>query len=92
MKLLEGLTLRPLGPDYIVTGESLDRVDFSKVVSLNETAAWLWERLRGRDFSTEDAAALLCANYEVSEQTARADAEHLIAAWRKAGLLEPDSL
>lgn len=90
MRLLEGLTLRPLGRDFIVTGDALARIDFCKVVSLNATAAWLWQELQGKDFCTEDAAALLSGHYEVDEERARADAGHLIEAWRRAGLLEPD--
>lgn len=92
MKLLEGLTLRPLGEDFIVIGDGPARIDFSRVVSMNATAARLWQELQGKEFSPADAAALLTAHYEVSETTARADAERLIADWRRAGLIEPDSL
>lgn len=88
MRLLEGLALRPLGKDFIVTGDDPARVDFSKVVSMNETAARLWQALQGRDFCAEDIVALLTADYEVSGQTARADAERLIAHWQRAGLIE----
>jgi len=88
MKLLEGLVLRPLGRDYIVTGDDLSPVDFSKVVSLNATAAYLWDKLKGLDFSAQDMADLLTARYDVDAQTALADAGQLVEAWRKAGLLE----
>ena len=88
MKLLDGLVLRPLCGEYIVTGEGLSRVDFSKVISLNTTAAYLWEQVQGRDFTVEDLTALLTARYDVEEQTARADAEKLLASWLDAGLIE----
>ena len=51
MKLLDGLVLRPLLGEHIVTGEGLSRIDFSRVVSLNATAAWLWEQVEGKDFT-----------------------------------------
>ena len=54
MRLLDGLVLRSLLGEHIVTGEGLARVDFSKVISLNETAAWLFEQVQGRDFGPED--------------------------------------
>jgi len=88
MKILEGLVLRPLGQQYIVTGDGLSPVDFSKVVSLNATAAYLWDKLKGRDFVAQDMADLLTERFDVDAQTALADAEHLLEAWRQAGLLE----
>ena len=88
MKLREGLVLRPLGSQYIVTGDDLSPVDFSKVVSMNATSAYLWDKLGGRDFSAQDMAGLLTERYDVDAKTALADAESLIAAWQKAGLLE----
>lgn len=88
MKLLEGLTLRKLGREYIVTGDGPSRIDFSKVVSMNGTAAYLFEELAGRDFTLEDMVTLLTGRYEVSEQTAREDAARLVENWAGAGLLE----
>lgn len=88
MKLLDGLVLRPLLGEHIVTGEGLARIDFSKVVSLNATAAWLWEQVQGREFAPEDLVALLTGRYEVDKAQARADVDRLLASWREAGLIK----
>ena len=88
MKLREGLVLRPLGAQYIVTGDNLSPVDFSQVVSMNATSADLWDKLNGRDFAAQDIADLLTARYDVDAQTALTDAGSLIAAWQNAGLIE----
>ena len=88
MKLLEGLVLRTLCGEHIVTGEGLARVDLSRVVSLNATAAYLWEQVQGREFSAEDLVALLTARYDVGGEQARADVDKLLAAWQEAGLIE----
>ena len=88
MKLREGLVLRPLGAQYIVTGDNLSPVDFSKVVSMNATSAYLWDKLSGKDFAAQDIADLLTARYDVDAQTALTDAGSLIAAWQNAGLIE----
>jgi len=88
MKLQEGFVLRQLLGEYIITGDGLSRVDFSKVISLNKTAAWLWEQLQGREFSLEDVVSLMTDHYEVDAETARADAVRLLDAWRHAGLTE----
>ena len=88
MKLLDGLVLRPLCGEHIVTGEGLSRVDFSKVISLNATAAYLWEQIQDKDFTADDLVALLTARYDVGEEQARADVDKLLASWRDAGLIE----
>lgn len=88
MKLLDGLVLRPLCGEHIVTGEGLSRVDFSKVISLNATAAYLWEQIQGKEFTADDLVALLTARYDVDEARARADVDKLLASWRDAGILE----
>ena len=87
MRLLEGFVLRSIGNDHIVTAEGLDRVDFSKVISLNATAAYLWEQVQDRDFTPEDLVALLTARYDVDARQARADIDKLLAFWRDAGLI-----
>ena len=89
MRLLEGLVLRPLGSDFFVTGEGLARIDFSKLVSMNATAAYLWKEVEGKDFTLDDLTALLTARYDVDEQTARADAQALVSSWQDAGMIAP---
>ena len=88
MRIIEGLVLRKLLNENIVTVEGLARVDFSKVISLNETAAYLWNEVQDREFSLDDLVTLLTDRYDVSEDVARADAQRMLDSWRDAGLLE----
>jgi hypothetical protein len=87
MRLLEGFVLRSICGEHIVTGEGLARVDFSKVISLNPSAAYLWEQIQDKDFTEDDLVALLTARYDVEAERARADVDKLLASWREAGLL-----
>lgn len=87
MRLLEGFVLRSICGEYIVTGEGLARVDFSKVISLNPSAAYLWEQIQDKDFTADDLVALLTARYDVDAERARADVDKLLVSWREAGLL-----
>ncbi len=86
--MLDGLVLRTLCGEHIVTGEGLARVDFSRVVSLNATAAYLWEQVEGKDFTPDDLVALLTARYDVDEARAREDVDKMLVSWREAGLIE----
>lgn len=87
MRLLEGFVLRKIAGENIITGEGLARMDFSKVISLNATAAYLWQEVEGKDFTPEDLVNLLTARYDVDPAQARADVDRLLAEWQKAGLL-----
>lgn len=87
MKILEGFRLRKLGNEHIIIGEGLQQVNFNKMVSLNETAAFLWHKLEGLDFTVEDMADLLCGEYEVDREVALKDAASLAEKWLEAGLI-----
>ncbi len=88
MRIKEGFKLRSLLGEHIVTGEGPSQVNFNKMVSLNSTAAYLWEAVEGKDFSVEDLKKLLLDEYEVDEQTASKDAAAIAAKWAEIGLTE----
>lgn len=80
--------LRQLLGEHVVTGEGLERVNFNKIISLNSTAAYLFEQVKDKDFDIRMMADLLLEKYEVTEETALADSQKLADSWREAGLLE----
>ena len=48
MKIKQGFILHRIGDDYIIMQDGSSNVDFSKVISLNQTSAMLWQRVRYR--------------------------------------------
>jgi len=89
MKQKKGFELRDICGEKVILATGIENVDFSRMISLNETAAFLWERISdGRDFTAQTLADLLCQEYEVSEATALADAESLIKEWMDCGIIE----
>ncbi|HOE94487.1 MAG TPA: PqqD family protein [Candidatus Cryptobacteroides sp.] len=88
MKIIEGFVLRPLGDEFIITGEGPAQVNFNKMISLNSTAAYLWRSVEGREFSVEDLTALLLEEYDVDEATASKDALAIVNKWIEIGLVE----
>lgn len=87
MKIAEGFRLRQLGRDYIVVGEGLAQVNYNKMISLNETAAYLWDSLKDKEFEVDDMVKLLLEKYEVTEDVAMQDCAKLAQAWTDAGLV-----
>ena len=86
MKLNDSLVLRQVGEEYMIVNPFSDTMDMTQVYSLNDTAAWLWEQLKEKDFTEREVADLLCGEYEVDRETALADAEELCARWKASGM------
>lgn len=88
MKIKEGFILRSICGEFIVVGEGLAQVNFNKMLSLNESAAYLWKAVEGKAFTREDLVNLLLEKYEVSQEQAAADVDKLTATWMKEGVVE----
>ena len=88
MKIKKGFVLRELAGEHIVSAEGLEQIDFTKLISLNPTAAYLWQQVEGKDFTEAMMTHLLTEAYEVDKTTAQADVCQLVKCWKKAGLIE----
>lgn len=89
MKLKPNLMLRKIGTQYIVVANT-DNIDVSKVISLNSTAAFLWRQAEGKDFTTRQLTAAICAAYDVDPLEAFKDIEKTVEIWKENGLIEPE--
>ncbi len=89
MKQKSGFKLRALGNEYILVGESIQQINFNKMITMNESAAYLWKQVSdGRDFDAQSLCELLLQEYEVSEEKALADAQATIQVWQTVGIVE----
>ena len=88
MKQKKGFKLRNVCGEHVVVAEGIENIDFSKIISMNESAAYLWKKIQGTEFDIDILAKLLLEEYDVDEATARNDAQALIAKWQEAGIIE----
>ena len=88
MKLKENLTIRKIGDEYMMVSESTSGLDYTRVISLNKTAAYLVQEVQQKDFTKEDWVALLIDKYNVDEEKAEADVKALIDKFLKEELFE----
>lgn len=88
MKTKKGFKLRAVCGENIIVAEGIENIDFSQIISMNESAAFLWKNVQGRDFTTDELANLLLNEYEVDATTAHTDAEVLVKTWKDAGIIE----
>ena len=89
MKQKDGFVLREICGEMAVVAEGLQVVDFGKMVSMNDTAVWLWEKCTELgDFTAEQLAEAICQEYQVEPSKALADVTRLLATWSEIGLIE----
>lgn len=88
MKLKENFLLRQVADIWVVVPVGQDMLDFNGMINLNETGALLWRKLEsGADLVTLTEA--LTAEYDVSQEEARADAQAFCRKLIEAGCAEP---
>lgn len=87
MHTIVGFKLRKLGNEYILVGESLELINFNKMITLNETAAFLWQEAEKGEFTVASLAEALQGEYEVTAEQAQADVTTTVQAWLEAGII-----
>lgn len=89
MKVKKGFKLRVVCGEHIIVAEGDENIDFSNIISMNESSAYLWEKVQDLDdFTIEDLANLLCNQYDVNRDTALKDVTTLAAHWGEAEIIE----
>lgn len=87
MKKKKGFALRTVCGEHIIVAEGSANIDFSKIISLNESAAYLWENIGDGEFSVSDMATLLTGEYNVAPAIAIADCQEIANKWLEAGIV-----
>ena len=89
MRQKKGLVLRDVCGEKVIIGEGLEAVDFGRLMCLNDTAAWLWEKASEMgEFSVEGLAEALLEEFEVTKEQALHDVKGIVAKWEESGILE----
>lgn len=88
MRIKKGFELRDVCGEKVVVATGLENADFSKLIALNESAAYLWQAVADAEFDAQRLASLLCEAYEIDEATALRDAGDLLDTWTANGLVE----
>ena len=90
IKCKKGFKLRQLGDEWILIGEGIEQINFNKMITMNETAAFLWKKAseHKEEVSAEKMQQWLLDEYEVSPEQALEDANLTIANWLEIGIAE----
>ena len=88
MKIKNGFELRDVCGENVIIAHGVENIDFTKVNTLNESAAFIWKQMEGKDFTEDDVVKFLLDEYEVEESQVQTDVKNLLESWVKAGLVE----
>lgn len=89
MRQKKGFVLRDICGEKAIVGEGIETVNFGKLISLNDTAAWLWEKAAELgDFTPEQLADAICEEYDVEKSQALSDIQNILDTWKEIGLIE----
>ncbi len=89
MKQKEGFVLRDVCGEKVIVGEGLGAIDFGSLLSLNDTAAWLWQKAAEQgNFTIETLTDALCEEYEIDKDIAQKDIAAIIGKWMELGVIE----
>lgn len=88
MKQKKGFVMRNVCGDNVIVGEGLEQINFNKLLTLNDTATFLWKEAGKGDFTVSSLVEALTAEYEVDTETATADVERMVSKWIELGLVE----
>ena len=88
MRQKDGFVLRDVLGEKALVGEGADAINFGKLISMNETATWLWEKASELgDFTEEQLVDALLLEYDVEKAKAQTDIAKLVNTWKEMGVI-----
>lgn len=87
MKTKKGFVLRSLGREFILVAEGLEAADVNKLISMNESAAFLWKSVEGKEFDANTLIDLLMEEYGITREVAEKDVTLLLETWKRADII-----
>ena len=88
MRTKKDLVLRPLGDQFILVAEGNAVADFTQMVSMNASSAYLWDAVEGKDFDLAMLVDLLVEGYGIPRKQAEHDAAVVLDDWKRIGITE----
>ena len=86
MKIEKEYILREIAGDYIIVPVGAAALEFNGMITVNETGAFLWEKLR-EGTTREELLHAMLEEYEVSEKEAEADIQEFLQMLQKNKIL-----
>lgn len=93
MKVNPDFRLIDVCGQHILIAEGKENIDYSNIISMNDSSKLLWDSIQDKAFTTDDLAHILMDNYQIDDDTplsyeqAAKDASALVKQWMDAGII-----
>ena len=87
MKIKSGFVLRKIASSWMVVPVGERAAEVNGMISLNETAAFVWQFLQ-EDHTKEEAVEAMVAEFDVTPERAAQDIDVMLSNMKAAGLLD----
>lgn len=88
MKIKPGFEIQKVCGENILIGMGEENIDFSKVISFNETSLFIWEKMEEGASSIDAIVSSLTEEYEVDVELAKKDVTEFVNQLIELGVLE----
>lgn len=86
MKIENRFILRQIMNDYVIVPVGKTVLDFNGVITINETGAFLWEKMQ-EEFSISSLVEAVLNEYDIDRQQAQKDVEDFIEVLKDNNIL-----
>ena len=87
MRIDKDFTIQKVGVSFVAVPVGETSKNFHGMIRLNETGAFLWNKMKEADQTEDSLVAALLEEYDVDEATARADVQKLVKALQDGKVL-----
>jgi len=90
MRIKENLVVRRIGDEHIIIVPDKDAVDMTKVYTLNETSASIWEHFKNEAFTLDQVVDFVIEHYDVDRERAMSDVQKFIELLKRETFIVDD--
>lgn len=87
MKIADGFILKKIADSFVVVPTGGNVVDFTAMITINETGAFIWELLKN-DADMDYVVTEMCKQYDIDSETALSDATEFLQVLENNKVLE----
>ena len=83
MQINKDFTIQKVGSSYVAVPVGETSKHFHGMVRLNETGAFLWNKMAEKDCTEEELVEAILEEYEIDRETAMEDVHRIVAQLRE---------
>ena len=88
MKIKEGFVIEKVGSSYIAVAVGEAAKNFSGLVRMNESGAFMWNLIKESDLTKEELITALLSEYDAPREVVERDVASFEEKLRDAGIIE----